>query len=200
MTTDARDALVAAILIGAVAWLLVRRVLPGRRLLRVEAPLPQMAAGPRAPVPPRVYAGGQPSRVITWAARVFAGLTVVCIAASGGADGAVFTGLAISCGIIAGTMVFANWFATRVRFRVDAEGLHARTFYKEITVRWREVSELRLRYVLLGNGVRVLYYCVQGGGREVSFPSSMREAAELQRTIEAATGVAYPAPHMTPNM
>lgn len=200
MTTEVRDALIAALLIGTVAWLMVRRVLPGRRLARTEPALPHMAAGPRAPVPPRIYAGGQPSRVITWTARVFAGLGLICFAASGGADGAVFAGLALSCGIIAGTMVFANWFATRVRIRVDAEGLHGRTFFKEITVRWRDVSGLRLRHVLLGTGVRLVYYCVQGGGFEVAFPSSMQGAAELQRTIEGATGLVYPPPEITPNM
>ena len=200
MTADARDALVAVLVIGTVAWLAVRRVLPGRRLRRAAPPLPQMAGGPRAPVPPRIYAGGHPSRVVTWMARVSAALAVACVAASGGADGAVFVGLAIACAIIAGTMAFANWFATRVRIRVDAEGLHARTFYREVTVRWRDVSGLRLRHVVLGSGVRLVYYCVQGGGREVAFPSSMQDAAQLQRTIEAATGLSYPAPDIVPNM
>jgi hypothetical protein len=112
---------------------------------------------------------------------------------------AVTTGaLALSSAIIAVTFVASNWFAGRVRLRIDPEGLHSRLFYREHTIRWSEIAYLTLRYVFLpGVGGRIIYYSVRSPTREFSFPSSMRNAHELQLAIEAATGLKWPEPEIT---
>jgi hypothetical protein len=126
-------------------------------------------------------------------------LTIVSVGADGESQ-ALWIGLAISSAIMAATFAFSNWFATRVRLRLDEHGLHSRTLVMERTIRWREIAGLTLRYVFLpGFGMRLVYYCAYSPTREVAFPSSMVGAKELQAAIEQATGLAWPAPEIEAN-
>jgi hypothetical protein len=53
---------------------------------------------------------------------------------------------------------------------------------------------------LPGYGIRLVYYVVETPAAEVSFPSSMGGARELQAAIEAATGLRWAEPEITPTM
>lgn len=173
--------------------------LPGRRRRTAGSPLPHLSSGALVPVAPREFPNAQASRVLGVASMVFAGLAVVL--ALWGGDTATSVGLAIGSAIIAATFLFANWFAGRVRLRVDAVGVHGRALFVEHTIPWTEVVGLSLRYVFLpGVGGRIVYYCVQSPVRECAFPSSMAGARELQSAIESATGLRWPVPQVTPTL
>ena len=173
--------------------------LPGRRRRGGDA-LPHMASGALGPVVARTFPGAHHSRVISVATFVFAMLTVVLgLLASRGFNAELTGALALSSAIIAGTFAFSNWFAGRVQLRIDEQGLHSRLFLREMSIAWKEVAGLSLRYVFLpGMGVRVVYHVVHSPRREFAFPSSMAGAAELQSSIEAATGLEWPEPEITP--
>lgn len=177
----------------------VRPTLPGREFKSNDAPLPHLASGPLSPITPRIYPNAKPSLVIQVGAIVFAMLaTSLGILWLGNFSPDLTGALALSSVLIAGTLVFANWFAGRVRLRIDGEGLHSRLFYREHTIRWNEIAYLTLRYVFLpGYGGRIIYYSVRSPTREFSFPSSMRNARDLQSTIESATGLRWPEPEIT---
>lgn len=175
--------------------------LPGRRIRGADA-LPHMASGALVPVESRVYPAARPSRVIRVLTYGFAGLTVILgVMAGGGFNADITAALATAAAIIAVTFAFSNWFSGRLQLRIDERGLHSRLFYREHSIAWTEVASLSLRYVFLpGMGVRVVYYCVRSPRREFAFPSSMKGAAELQASIEAATGLSWPVPEITPTI
>jgi len=189
--------------IGGMAIAVIGPVLPGRSIRRGGEPLAHLASGPIAPVVPKIYTAGQRSRFVSVAAKVLAVLAVVLPVFSIGGDHesqAVWIGLAISSAIMAATFVFSNWFATRVRLRVDEHGLHSRTMFFEHTIRWSELAGLTLRYMFLpGFGMRLVYYCAYSPTREFAFPSSMAGATDLQMAIEQATGLTWPAPEIEAN-
>jgi hypothetical protein len=189
---------IAALAAGAVGPTLV-----GRRVRRAgSVPLPHLASGPLVPVAPRTFTGGQRSQFLRYAAIA---LVTIALLLSGlwaaGYDAAVTLGLGLSAVILSATFAFTNWFASRVRLRIDESGVHGRTLLREHTARWSDISGLRLRYVFLpGYGIRLVYYVVETPAAEVSFPSSMRGARELQATIETATGLRWSEPEITPTM
>lgn len=185
-----------ALTIGGMAAMAVGPTLPGRRKRRDVAVLPHMANGPLEPVTASTVYGGQKSRVIAWLTWVFAGLGIVLIAsASHGVDEATAGGLGLSCLIIAVTFAGSNWFATRVRLRIDDRGLHSRVLFAEHTIPWTELAGLTLRYVFLpGSGVRIVYYVAFSPTREFSFTSQMKGSKELQSAIERASGLRWPEP------
>lgn len=191
-----------AAVLALVVALAVRPTLLTRRLwFGGGQTLPRLAAAPLAPVPPREFPGGTPSRGLAVTAWVAAALALVLFASAGqGVDAAVGAGLGLGLGIMAVTFGFANWFAGRVRLRVDGTGLYGRVLWREHCIRWRDVSELRLRYVYLGSGLRLVYYCVRSPAREVSFPASLKDSDALRRTIEASTGLSWPVPEITPTL
>lgn len=192
-----------AMTVAAMAAAAVGPTLVGRRVRhRGLSPLPHLAAGPLTVVTPRLYGGGQPSRLLGYVALGLAVLAVVlCGAAAFAGGGNEALGLGIAAAIIAATLTFANWFAGRVHVRVDGAGVHGRTLFREHTVRWNEVAELQLRYLFLpSSGTRLVYYVVRSPRTEVSFPSTMIAAGDLQAAIEAATGLRWPAPTITPTM
>jgi len=173
-------------------------VLPTRRRRTEGPPLWQLAAGPRAMPEPRTYPGGTPSRALArlaWGMGALAALLVILAGTS--EEPEVLVALALASTIIGGTFAFANWFATRVHLRIDARGVHARVLLAEHTVPWADVRELSLRYVFLGAGVRMVYFCVRSSTREIAFPSSMAGAADLRTAIERAAGVRWPDPEFT---
>jgi hypothetical protein len=179
--------------------------LAGRRVNRwgssQATPLPHLANGPLVAVTPAVFPGAHRSRVLRYLAIGFMALAAVLMVALGMGGAVELGALALSCVIISATFAFGNWFADRVRLRVDEVGVHGRTMFVEHTARWSEITGLRLRYVFLpGYGIRLIYYVVQSPTHEVSFPSSMRRAKELQETIEAATGLEWPEPEITATM
>jgi hypothetical protein len=186
-----------AMIIGA-----VRPTLPGRRLRSNEPPLTHLASGPLSPVTARVFPNAHPSRVIQVAVVVFALLALVLfVLGAGGWNADLTMALALASLIIAVTFAASNWFSGRVRLRIDGEGLHSRLFYREDTIRWNEIAYLTLRYVFLpGMGVRLVYYCVRSPVREFAFPSSMRNANQLQSAIESATGLKWPEPEIRATM
>ena len=200
MSRDDIQALATALVIGAAAWMLIRRTLPTRRLLRGGAPLPHLAGGPRVAVRPVRYPGGQRSRVLavmTWTAAAAA----VGFAVAGAVrPGPELTGLSLAATIMAATMAFSQWFAGRVHIRVDGYGLHTRVLFREHTLAWSEVSGLHVRYVMLGAGARLVYYCVRSPHREVAVPSSMQGADTLRATIAAATALEWPEPEIQATM
>lgn len=179
----------------------VSPTLPTRRRRLDLAPMPHLSAGALTSVEPRIYPGAHGVRIIAIGGWVFVALMVVLLGFSAreGADPALAT-LALACAIIASTCAFSYWFSGRVRVRVDGSGVHGRTAFFEHTIKWSDVAALRLRYVFLpGYGIRLVYYCVQSPDREVSFPSSMKNAASLQASIEAATGTTFPTPEIEAN-
>lgn len=184
---------------GGMAIAGVGPTLPGRRI-RGAAALAHMASGALVPVVARVYPAANPSRVIRFLTYGCALLTVMLgIAAGRGFNADVTAALATAAAILTVTFAFSNWFSGRLRLRIDEHGLHSRLFFQEHNIAWTEVATLSLRYVFLpGMGVRVVYYCVRSPKREFAFPSSMKGAAELQASIEAATGLSWPVPEITP--
>lgn len=183
-----------AMVVGA-----VRPTLPGRGYKSNDPPLAHLASSPLTPVTPRIYPNAKPSLAIQVAAVVFAMLaTVLGVLWTANWNPDLTGALALSSVIIAVTFVAANWFSGRVRLRIDGEGLHSRLFYREHTIRWNEIAYLTLRYVFLpGVGGRIIYYSVRSPTREFSFPSSMRNARDLQSAIESATGLQWPEPEIT---
>jgi hypothetical protein len=188
--------------LSLVGWLMLRPMLPGRRIVNGGVPQPHLAAGPLVLVAPAVFYGGHKSRVLSIASVVLGVTAVVLALASARAaqdEVAVYVGLAISSAIIAITFVFGNWFATRMRLRLDGMGLHSRLLFGEHTLPWKEVSSLSLRYVTIPrSGVRLIYYCVRSPTREFAFPNTQQGAEELRQVIARATGLAWPEPDITP--
>ncbi len=184
--------------LSLVGWLMLRPMLPGRRILKGGVPQRHLASGPLVPVSPAVYYGGTRSRGVSIAGLVLGGTAVVLALASARAaqdEAAVYLGLAIASAIIAVTCAFGNWFATRMRQRIDGTGLHSRLLFSEHTIPWQDVSALNLRHAyLLGGSVRLVYYCVRSPTREFAFPHTQQGADELRRTIEQATGLTWPVP------
>jgi hypothetical protein len=176
--------------------------LVGRRVNRsAQTPLPHLSSGPLVVVAPRVFTGGQRSRLLRNLSIGFLALAVVLVVALAMGGAVELGALALACVIIGATFAFGNWFADRVRLRVDEVGVHGRTMFVEHTARWTEISGLRLRYLFLpGYSARLVYYVVESQKHEVAFPSSMRGAKELQGTIEAATGLKWPEPEITATM
>ena len=188
--------------LSLVGWLMLRPVLPGRRIKHGGAPQPHLAAGPLVRVAPAVFYGGHKSRFLSIASKVM-GVTSLALALAGVRaaedDAAVYLGLAISSAIVAITFAFGNWFATRMRLRLDGTGLHSRLLFGEHTLPWNEVSSLSLRYVTMPRtGVRLIYYCVRSPTREFAFPNTQQGAEELRQVIARATGLAWPEPEITP--
>lgn len=179
-------------------WLMLRPVLPGRRVLKGGVPQPHLASGPMVVVAPAVYFGGTPSRGLSIASTVLGALAVVLALVSARAaedEAAIYLGLALTSAVLAVTFVFGNWFATRMRQRLDGLGLHSRLLFREHTIPWKDVSALTLRYVVIPrSGLRLVYYCVLSPTREFAFPHTQRGADTLRRTIEQATGMTWPAP------
>jgi hypothetical protein len=176
--------------------------LPTRRVRSSDPPLAHLASGPLVPVAPMQFSGGKRSRVLTWGTRILL-LTALggVIAAAFGSPPEVWGTICLVSLIMAATFAFSNWFADRVHFRVDGVGLHGRTLLFERTARWNEITGLTLRYLFMpGFGIRVVYYVVQSTRTQVSFPSSMLGAKELQAAVEAATGLQWPEPEITPTM
>ncbi len=189
--------------IASMAALALVPTLVGRRVNRSgRQPLPHLASGPLVPVAPQVFPGGQRSRVLKYLAIAMLLVALVLIVLVGaGAMAPELGALAVAALIIAATFSFANWFADRVRLRVDEVGVHGRTMFVEHTAKWSEISGLRLRYLFMpGYAVRMVYYVVESPRHEVAFPSSMKGAGELQACIEAATGLAWPEREITPNL
>ncbi len=190
------EPLVSALVIGAGAWFLIRRTLPTRHLLHGGAPLPHLAGGPRVAVRPARYPGGQRSRVLAVMTWTCATAAVGFALAGVVRPGPELTGLGIAATIVTATMAFSQWFAGRVHIRVDSYGVHSRVLIREHTLAWNTVSGLRVRYVILGSGARLVYYCVLSPHREVAFPSSMQGADTLRATIAAATALEWPEPEV----
>jgi hypothetical protein len=185
--------------IGSLAVLAVGPTLPGRRIRRDGEPLPHLVNGPVAAIQPAAYSGGRRNRGVGIAAWVAVGLTMLFASlaslAAFTASRAVTAALAIASAIIAGTLFFANWFADRVRLRIDEHGLHSRTLFQEQTIPWREVAGLTIRNVYLpAYGMRLAYFVVFSPSREFAFLSTMRGAEELKASIETALGLKWPEP------
>ena len=179
----------------------VSPTLPGRRV-RGGSALPRLASGALAPVVSRSFPSARQSKVLNIGTYLFAAATVVLgVLASGASDASLLGALAIATAIISVTFAFSNWWAGRVQLRIDAQGLHSRVFFREESIPWNRVAGLSLRYVFMpGMGVRVVYHVVQSPDREFAFPSSMAGAAELKGSIEAATGLEWPEPEITPTL
>ncbi len=184
--------------IAAMAARAVGPTLPGRRLRRPHlVPLPHLAPGPLVPITPRTFPGAHRSRFLSYAIAVLGPLAVALIglAAFGGSTSPLLLALGLAAGIVAATFAFGQWFATRVHVRIDADGVHGRTLFREHTARWSEIGSLHLREVVMpGFGMRTVYYVVQTAEREVAFPATMEGAGALRADIEAAAGVQWPEP------
>ena len=190
--------------IGSLVVAAVGPTLAGRRVRHSgSTPLPHLASGPLVPITPQTYFGGQQSRVLRYVddRTRRRGVRVVYRRCSDRYQVEVMTALGLSAVIMSATFAFGNWFANRVRLRIDHLGVHGRTMLREHTARWSDISGLRLRYVFLpAYGIRLVYYVVETPATEVSFPSSMRGAVDLQAAIEAATGLRWPEPEITATM
>jgi hypothetical protein len=195
------EALTAVVILVLVIRLAVGPTLPARRRRFKGAPLAHLANGPLVPVTPRVFLASHRSRFVTIATWVFLALTIVLVVLAGTtADGQTAGALAVASAIIAGTFAFSNWFAGRVRLRVDANGVHGRTLFTEHHIRWNEIALLSVRYVFLpGYSMRIVYYSVRSPTHEVSFTDRMPGSDELRQTIEEATGVVWAKPEIESN-
>jgi hypothetical protein len=172
---------------------------------RVNGParevLPHLASGPLVPVTPHVFTVAHRSRLMRNLAIALAVMAAGLAVAGTMGDLVELQALAFSALIIAATFAFGNWFADRVRLRVDEVGVHGRTMFIEHTAKWTEITGLRLRYLFMpGYSMRLVYYVVESPRHEVAFPSSMPGAKDLQACIEAATGLRWPEPEITATM
>jgi hypothetical protein len=177
-------------------------LLPGRRVKSPGPPLPHLVSGPLVPVQPMQVSGGRRSRFVKYSA-IGAAVTAVAlfVAAAAGYERDTTTALGISAVLISATFFFGNWFADRVRVRIDDVGVHGRTLFREHTARWNEITGIDMRYVIgPGYGLRVVTYVVQSTSTQVSFSSGMVGADELRAAIEAATGMQWPEPEITATM
>ncbi len=84
--------------------------------------------------------------------------------------------------------------AWRPRYRVDAEGIHGRMFFGEVTVRWPDVAVLETASTRMGayqpRDLKIC--CVHSATASVRFYNSIVGADELQQTIADATGLGWP--------
>jgi hypothetical protein len=192
---------IAILLLIGLIRLAVGPTLVGRRRRRRGTPLPHLASGPLTPIVAASYPAARRSRFVHIASIVTAALAAVLLALAGaGTIDPATGGLGLASAIIAVTFAFSNWFAGRVRIRVDEVGIHGRVLFGDHTVRWTQVSDQALRYVFMpGFGVRMVYYTIRSPTTEVAFPSSLTRADQLRRTIEAATGVQWAAPEIEAN-
>ncbi len=192
----------AVLTLGGLIALATGPVLPGRRRGRPVTPLAHLAGGSVTPIKSRAYATARPSRVLQVATLVIFCLScALAIAGAKGSERDTTGALALAGLIIAATFAFSNWFSGRVRVRIDERGLHSRVFFAEQTILWTDIAGLTLRYVFFpGMGVRIVYYVAFSPSHEFNFPSSMTGAQELRTAIEAATGLTFPEPEMTPNL
>jgi hypothetical protein len=136
--------------------------------------------------------------------RILAGLSAV-VALGGAAFGiaghpeAGFL-TAMVGGILAVTFAFCLWFVTRLGFRLDSTGVHARVLIGERSIPWNEVSGLSLRYFwMLTMGVRTVYCVVWSPTVEITFPINLPGAPDFVAWMERATGRKLPAPRYQPN-
>jgi hypothetical protein len=186
------------VLIGLVV-LGIRPLLPGPRFSGGK-PLPHLAGGALIEVPARVYEfkkGRGALKILT--ALCTAGLVAGAILATMRSPAAGITLLLVS-GLMATVFGFSFWFSGRMRYRIDAEGLHSRVLFREATIRWSEIERLSLRYVFLpGYSLRFVYYCVRSPAREFNFPNTLRGAGELRDLIARATGLEWPEPSFEPS-
>jgi hypothetical protein len=190
----------AMLTLAGVIALGVGPTLPGRRRGRPVTPLAHLANGPLVPVDARAYSTARRSRPLEIVTIVMFCLTCALgIAAASGAPVEVGA-LALSGLIITLTFAFSLWFSGRVRVRIDQHGLHSRIFFAEQTIPWPDVAGITMRYVFLGIGVRIVYYVVFSNTHEFSFATSITGAKELRQAIEAATGLTFPEPEITPNL
>jgi hypothetical protein len=200
---DAHPLFMAAALvlsIGGLAAAAVGPTLPGRTIRRAVVPRPHLANGPLSAVTPAVYHGGHKSRVLSWMTATCAVLAVALAAGGAARDSATLGALGLASAIIALTFAASNWFANRVRLRIDDAGLHSRTLFREQTIPWRDVAGLTIRYVFLpGYNIRIVYYVAFSPTREFAFSSRMHGARELQASIEQATGLTWPTPEVEAN-
>lgn len=190
---------VALTVVSMIAGALVP-TLVGRRVNRPNRTrLVHLTAGPLVPMTPQVFTGGQRSRLVRNLAWSLLAMAVAVAALVGSGVFAVeLAALALAALIMSSTFAFANWFADRVRVRIDEVGVHGRTLVVEHTAKWTDVTGLRLRYLMLPRyGVRMVYYVVESPRHEVAFPSSMRGAETLRDRIEAATGLRWSEPDIT---
>jgi hypothetical protein len=198
---DAFAIAAVALVVGGLIAAFVGPTLPGRRMRRDARPLEHLAGGPLTTVESRVYFGGVRVRWLTITAWTLAVLGVVLLAVAGaGVIDPALGGLGLAAEIMAGTFAFSNWFAGRVRLRIDQTGLHSRTLFREHTIGWAELAGLTIRYLFLpGSGIRLVYYVAYSPNREFAFLSTMKGAGELQAAIESATGLRWPEPEITGN-
>jgi len=182
--------------IAGLAVAAVGPTLPGRRKRGGGSALPELANGPLAPVTPRMFQGAKRNRLLTIATAIFALFALALgAAATVRPSAAVLGGLAIGSAIIAITFAFSNWFASRMRLRVDGVGLHSRVMFGEHTISWTDVAGLTLRYVFLpGLSIRIVYFVVFSANREFAFLASIPGSSELKTTIESATGLTFQTP------
>lgn len=194
-------AIALAMSVGGLMIAAVGPTLPGRRRPRDATPRPQLAGGPLVPVEARVYFGGQRNRWLARAAWMLAALAVALpMLAAFDRAGPEVGALGLACAIIAATFAFANWFATRVRLRIDGTGLHSRTLFGEQTIRWHDVSGLTIRSVLLpGYNIRIVMFVAYSPAREFAFSSRMPGSDDLRTAIERAVGLRFPEPDLEAN-
>ncbi len=129
-------------------------------------------------------------------ARVFAVITLV-IPAIGLVAGAVAGMLVAVVVSAAALLTFALiWLlAWRPRYRVDAEGIHGRMFFGDVTVCWPDVVLLETHSASMGYMMRdyAKICCVHSKNNSVRFYDTIVDAEELKQIVAAATGITWPA-------
>jgi hypothetical protein len=179
--------------IVGLAMAAVGPTLPGRRIRFDGEPLASLASGPLVAIAPQTFGGARKSPGLAIAAVVLAIVAVLLLAtAELRLSPPVFYGLALAAIIASATFAFANWFAGRVRLRIDETGVHSRAMFGERSIPWSRVAGLRRRTVILpGMFLRIEYSCVVSPDREFAFPDSMPGAGDLRAAIESATGLQF---------
>jgi hypothetical protein len=185
-------AVALALAVGGLVIARVRPLLSHRRPTGVT-PLPHLAHGPVTAAPERVFEFRKNLGVLTGITVLLwlAALAGTALILAGRAQSGFF--LALPASLLGATFSFSLWWTKRVRFRLDAKGIHSRVMFGETSIAWNEVGALRIRdTTFLTYGARFRYFSVLSPDAEITFPETMEGAAELRESVERATGMKWP--------
>jgi hypothetical protein len=171
----------------------------------VRAPRSDPIAAPCIEVAPREFWYDRGARWIKLLAGIAALIAVAGLVVAWTADtrpdqvaaaelqsGLGFT-MAVAGTVISLTFLGCLWLNRRLSVRVDANGLHARRVFGEVSIPWSGIVALETSEVSVKYGVAYQFWDVLGRDRVIRFPDTIGGSADLRAVIEAATGLRWQA-------
>lgn len=154
-------------------------------------PRPDPIAAPLVEVAPQVYGFRRGIRVLQVLALLPALVAVTGLALGGFVSTETRLIMILVGGILSFSFCLSLWLNSRMGFRVDADGIHARVVFGETSIAWTEVAALGRQRLSTRGGAGYDYRCVRSVDREVTFPDVMTGSHELAAKVEAATGLRF---------